>query len=95
MELLWEEGYIDSIVERAMRLKTGARSLKSTVEKSLKNARWEVLLNEGDYSKIILTENSVIDNNDCYLITTNGDKINLKDIKNKEVIEKVKRMEGR
>lgn len=95
IELIWEEGYIDSIVEHAMKLKTGARSLKATVEKSVKNARWEVLLNEGDYSKIILTKDTVKDNNDCYLITTNGDKINLKDIKNKEVIEKVKRMEGR
>lgn len=95
VELLWEDEYIDAVVERAMKLKTGARSLKSTVEKSVKNARWEVLENEGDYSKIILTKDSVLDNKECYLVTVNGDKVKLKEL-NKEVItQKIKRMEGR
>ncbi|MBE6149483.1 MAG: AAA family ATPase [Firmicutes bacterium] len=91
VELVWEDSYIDAVVNYAMKLKTGARSLKSTVERSIKNARWEVLANEGEYSKIILTEDSVLDNNNCYLVTINGDKINLKDILLKEK-QKIKRM---
>lgn len=91
VELVWEDSYIDAVVNYAMKLKTGARSLKSTVERSIKNARWEVLANEGEYSKIILTEDSVLDNNNCYLVTIDGDKINLKDILLKEK-QKIKRM---
>lgn len=95
VELLWEDEYIDAVVERAMKLKTGARSLKSTVEKSVKNARWEVLENEGDYSKIILTQDSVLDNKECYLVTVNGDKVKLKDLNKEVILQKIKRMEGR
>ena len=93
VELIWEDEYIDAVVERAMKLKTGARSLKATVEKSIKNARWEVLENEGEYSQIILTKDSVLDNKECYLVTINGDKVKYKDVINKEV-EKIKRMGG-
>ena len=93
VELIWEDEYVNAVVERAMKLKTGARSLKATVEKSIKNARWEVLENEGEYSQIILTKDSVLDNKECYLVTINGDKVKYKDIINKEV-EKIKRMGG-
>lgn len=92
VELVWDDEYIDAVVERAMKLKTGARSLKATVEKSIKNARWEVLVNEGVYSQIILTNDSVLNNNECYLVTISGEKINLKDILEEK--QKIKRMGG-
>jgi len=90
VELSWSEEYIDAIVNRAMELKTGARSLNATVEKSIKNARWEVLLNSGVYKGIFLTEACVKDNEDCLLITSSGDKVILKDILKSKEIEQEK-----
>lgn len=80
IELRWTEGYLDSVANQAIKLKTGARSLKSTVEKSIKEARWEVLNNLDIYRGIILTEKSVNDNLNCSLIDLNGNIHNLKDI---------------
>lgn len=80
IELRWTEGYLDSVAKQAIKLKTGARSLKSIVEKSIKEARWEVLNNLDIYSGIILTEKSPNDNLDCNLIDLSGNVYNLKDI---------------
>lgn len=80
IELRWTEGYLDSVANQSIKLKTGARSLKSTVEKSIKEARWEVLNNLDLYRGIILTEKSVTDNLNCSLIDLNGNIHNLKDI---------------
>ena len=99
VDLIWTDDYIDAVALQAMKLKTGARSLKSIVEKSIKNARWEALENEGAYLKIVLNEECVKDNKECFLITINGNKVKLKDVLNSKeetkIIPKIKRMEGR
>lgn len=92
VDLRWTDGFLDKVVEKALKLKTGGRSLKTTVESSVKEARWEVLENIGGYIAIILTEKTVSDNQDCELMLSDGNTLNLKRIieeKNKE-IEKAK-----
>ena len=78
--LNWTNGYLDRVAEEAIKLKTGGRSLKTTVEKSVKEARWEVLESLGTYCSIVLTEKSVDDNKECILIDQNGVSHNLSDI---------------
>ena len=80
IELLWSDKYPDSVAEEALKLKTGARSLKSIVEKSIKNLRWEALLNQDLYCGIVLTPESVTDNNQGYLIDKDGNFHQLGDI---------------
>lgn len=84
IELRWTEGYLNKVAEEALKLKTGARSLKMIVEKSVKNVRWEVLTNEDLYRAIILTEKTVLDNNDCELIDVNGNSMNFSQLNNEE-----------
>ena len=80
VELLWNSEFLDEAAKKAIELKTGARSLKSIVEQSIKEARWEVLCNLDTYKGIILTDKSVNDNTDILLIDVNDNKHNLKDI---------------
>lgn len=89
IDLTWTEGYIDAVVNKALELKTGARSLKNTVEKSIKEARWEVLNNLELYSAIILTEKTVENNNNFELLDKEGNSINL--IEEKIKIKKLKK----
>lgn len=62
IDLSYEDEYIYAVAKKALELKTGARSLKSIIEKSIKNARLEALLNPGVYSSIKLLEKTVEDN---------------------------------
>lgn len=80
VELRWTDGYLDKVSEKALELKTGARSLKSTVDKSIKEARWEVLSNLDIYSGIILTDKTVEDNHDCLLVDKEGNTHSFKEI---------------
>ena len=64
--------------------------VKSIVEKSVKEARWEALENLDEYNKIVLNENSVLDNLDVTLVRLDGTKINLKELRK----VKVKKKEG-
>ncbi len=80
INLSWTDGYLTAIANQAIKLKTGARSLKNTVESSIKEVRWEVLENPEDYIAIILTDKTVDDNLDCEIIDQNGDSRKLKDI---------------
>ena len=80
VELLWNQEFLDEAARKAIKLKTGARSLKSIVENSIKEARWEVLCNLDTYKKIILTDKSVNDNLDVILVDKKNKKHNLKDI---------------
>ena len=80
VELRWTDGYLDKVAEKALELKTGARSLKSTVDKSIKEARWEVLSNLDIYSGIILTDKTVEDNHDCLLVDKEGNTHSFKEI---------------
>ena len=78
--------YLDAVVDEAFKLKTGARSLKSIVEKSVKVARWEALENMGVYTTIVLSSDTVLDNTKYKIIDKFGNII--------EHTEKVKKKEG-
>lgn len=92
IELKWTDSYIDAVVEKAFELKTGARSLKNILEKSVKNARWEVIENIGFYTTIVLEKDTVYDNEICKLYDFEGNVYNLKDIiKENEKIKKLER----
>jgi ATP-dependent Clp protease ATP-binding subunit ClpX len=80
IELKWTDGYIEKISQKALGFKTGARSLKQCVEESIKNARWEVLENLDIYSAIILSQDTVDDNECCTLVDKSGNFHELKDI---------------
>ncbi len=60
--LCWTESYLDRVVEKAFQLKTGARALKSIIETSTLNARWEILMNPGKYGRLVLDADTVEDN---------------------------------
>ncbi len=77
VELRWTEGYINAVSRKALDLKMGGRALKTIVESSIKNARWEALSDE-KYCAIILKENSVEDNLDCDLVDIDGNIVSLK-----------------
>jgi ATP-dependent Clp protease ATP-binding subunit ClpX len=67
--LRYTEGYLSAVANQAIKLKTGARSLKVTIDKSVKKVLWEVLMHPQEYQEVILTDKTVMDNNDCYLKT--------------------------
>ncbi len=96
----WTEGYLDAVVEEALKRATGARSLKSTIEKSILDARWEAITNLGTYCSIILTEKTVVDSLDCELIDQEAVSHHLKDLleststASMKVKEKVKNIGG-
>lgn len=92
IELDWTEEFIDKVVTRALELKTGARSIKSSLEEAVLSARWHVLVNYGKYNKIVLTKDTVNDNNDCLIYDIEGSCYNLKDLIEKNN-EKVKVLE--
>ena len=78
--LSWTDDYIDALATHALKLKAGARSIKKAIETSIKNARWGALYNEDLYKSIILTKDTVEDNNNAILIDKFGISHNLKDI---------------
>lgn len=80
INLSWTEGYLDAVAKEAIKLKTGARSLKSTVDKSIKEVRWEVINHLDQYSGIILTEQTVEDNLNCLLVDKEGNTKVFKDM---------------
>ena len=61
-----------------MELKTGARSIKNSLEKAILYARWYAIKSLGTYNKILLTKETVNDNLDCELYDTLGNVYNLK-----------------
>ena len=90
IELSWTNGYLEAVANEAIKLKTGARSLKSTVDKSIKEVRWEVISNLDKYSGIILTEQTVKDNLDCLLVDKDGNTEVFKNIIEEKAKVKVK-----
>lgn len=86
IKLEYTPEYLDAVVDEAFKLKTGARSLKSIVEKSVKVARWEALENMGVYTTIVLSSDTVLDNTKYKIIDKFGNII--------EHTEKVKKKEG-
>ena len=88
--LFWDDEYLDKVAEEALKLKTGARSLKTIIEKSIKEARWEVLENMESYQAIFLTKDTVTDNLNCQLIDNDNNVIILRDVLSQRTLEKQK-----
>lgn len=80
ISLRWTEDYLEAIAHKAIQLKTGARSLKATVEKSIMEARWEVLMNPDKYSGILLTAECVENPLKCKLIDQKGREITVEEV---------------
>ena len=62
IDINYDDDYIEMIAKKAIKLKTGARSLANIVEESLENAQWEILLNPDKYRQLILTKETMHDN---------------------------------
>lgn len=94
IDLRWTEDYLDAVAHKAIKLKTGARSLKSTVEKSVQEARWEVLMNPNKYSSILLTAECVENPMACKLVDMTGRIFTVSELNEQEVCcdEKVKKI---
>lgn len=80
IELSWTDSFLDEVAKKAVKLKTGARSLKSTIEEAIEEAEWEVMSNLDIYKGIILTDKSVNDNLNVILVDKQNNKHILKDI---------------
>ena len=94
VEIKYSDDYLDAVAEKALKLKTGARSLKSTVEKSIKEARWEVITSNDSFKAIILNKDCVEDNLKAVLVYNDDNYTTVEDLRNKEVekaVEKVKK----
>jgi ATP-dependent Clp protease ATP-binding subunit ClpX len=89
--LTWDDGYTDEAASEALKIKTGARSLKDIVERTVKKARWEVFVNYPKYTEICLTRDTVHDNSNCVLIDESGNSILLGDILDEEETLKLTR----
>lgn len=84
VKLTWTEDYLDAVAEKALALKTGARSLKATVEESIMEVEWEIFENIGKYCQIILSKETVIDNMEVMIMDYNGLTYNLKNLRIQE-----------
>lgn len=94
VEVKYSDDYLDAVAEKALKLKTGARSLKSTVENSIKEARWEAITSNDSFKAIVLNKDCVEDNLKAVLVYNDGNYITVEDLRNKDVekaVEKVKK----
>lgn len=87
LDLSWKEDFLESAAQEAFKKKEGARSLKKVVEQAIKNARWYVFNNLDKYKGIILTKESVMDNEECILVDNDWQEYSLKEVLNRESIE--------
>lgn len=72
INLKWNDEYLDKVAEHALELKTGARSLKSTVEASISSARWEAITNLGEITGIVLNGEAVTNPDKAILVYKDG-----------------------
>ena len=85
IDLSWTDDYLDKIAEYALTLKTGARSLKSAIEESIKSARWEAINNIDEISGIILNGETVQNADKAVIVYKDGCTNTVEEIKkNKE-----------
>lgn len=94
VDLCWTNGYLEKIAECAIGTRTGARSLKREIEKSVEEARIEanVCYFEGrEYAAVLLHEGTVIDPLDCEFIDFCGNSVLLSELRNSEKLENSKK----
>ena len=94
ISIRWTEDYLEAVAHKAIQLKTGARSLKSTVEKSIMEARWEVLLNPDKYREILLTAECVENPFKCKLVDRTGREFTVEEtlVEEQPLNQKVKKV---
>ncbi|MDD3453154.1 MAG: AAA family ATPase [Bacilli bacterium] len=71
IDLLYDDQFIDAVAKKAISLEIGARSLKSIIENTIKEARFQVLCNLNIYDTITLTKETV-ENNKVYKLERKG-----------------------
>lgn len=90
INLTWTDDYLDAVADYALSLKTGARSLKSAIEESIKTARWEAINNLDEITGIILNKDSVSDADKSVLVYKDGGTNTVEEIKKNKDSSKVK-----
>ena len=73
VELNVTDDYIEAVIDKAIKMKTGARSLKFIISESVKNAEYEMLMNPLGIDSITLTKET-IENNKLYDVYYNDVK---------------------
>ena len=58
LHLSWDDSFVEAVAKEAYKLKTGARSLKAIIEKTLFEAKWDFMYN-GGFSEVELTGKTV------------------------------------
>ncbi len=91
IDLRWTKGFLDAIIDKAIELKQGAKSLSFLVENAMHKSEWEVLHNKKDYAGICYGKKAFDDYRECILITKDGKEYTLKDI----MESKVRKIGGR
>ncbi len=71
-----EEGALKEIAQKAMKIKTGARGLRGIVEDVMLDIMYEVPSRE-DIEKVIITENTIINNDEPKIVLKTSDKTDL------------------
>lgn len=59
VKLIYDNEFIEEVAKKALENKTGARTLKSIIESSIMEARWEIIDNQNCYKELFLTGESV------------------------------------
>ncbi len=83
VRLEWTRGYLEKAAEKALALKVGGRSIKKIVEDSVLEVRWLILSKYFDgkpYKKVLLTEDTILDNKNCILFDQEDREVLLKDV---------------
>lgn len=68
VKLTYTSEYIDKVVDKAYKLRTGARALNGIIDESTWRAFDEVYVNEGKYAGVLLDEETVEDNSSYKLL---------------------------
>lgn len=74
VKLLLQEGTINEIAEKAEKQATGARSLDEIVETALSKASFEIATNPNIYETLIITPETIKDNNKYTLVRRKADE---------------------
>lgn len=71
IELVTEEGTIESIAKKASKSKFGARELDNIIENALAEASFEIAINPDKYSELIINKDTIEDNKKYKLVLKN------------------------
>ena len=90
IDLLWNDGYIEKLGEKALADTHGVRALKELIETSIMLARWKALYEEDTFKEIILNEKSVDEPDETILVYNDGNYTTVRNLKENTEKSKVK-----